>query len=191
VSVVVLPGPALDPLEAAARLHGLPGRFLLHSASDADGVGRWSFVGAEPAEVLGDFAGIDATLARCEAVAAVAGREPQPLLVGFLSYDLWRQLEAGSVRAGGARADSGVPDVWLGAYHAVWRHDGVKAEIVGEAQTPTGWPSGWRGRPWLRNPRCSARSSTTSRRAGTSPPSRARSSTSRPATCTRSTWPAG
>ena len=43
--MIILPGPDLDPLEAARRLAGAPGRWILHSASDADGVGRWSFAG--------------------------------------------------------------------------------------------------------------------------------------------------
>ena len=40
------------PIAAAARLAGRRGRVLLHSARDDDGLGRWSFVAAEPSATL-------------------------------------------------------------------------------------------------------------------------------------------
>jgi len=139
---VVLPGPAIDALEAARRLAGLPGRFLLHSASDADGVGRWSFVGAAPAETLriahapagGGLAALDAALARAEARAGSDddAAAPRPLLVGFLSYDLGRALEPHA--AAGARGDpADVPDLCFAAYDAIWRADAAsgRAEVIG------------------------------------------------------------
>src|SRR5580765_4159299 len=43
---------SLDPIGAAARLAGRRGRVLLHSARDDDGLGSWSFVGAEPIATL-------------------------------------------------------------------------------------------------------------------------------------------
>ena len=43
---------ALSPLHGAARLAGLRGRVLLHSARDDDGLGRWSFAAAEPRATL-------------------------------------------------------------------------------------------------------------------------------------------
>jgi anthranilate synthase component I len=42
----------LAPLDAAARLAGYRGRVLLHSGRDDDGLGRWSFVTAEPTATL-------------------------------------------------------------------------------------------------------------------------------------------
>src|SRR5687768_13881556 len=42
----------LAPLDAAARLAGCRGRALLHSGRDDDGLGRWSFVTAEPTATL-------------------------------------------------------------------------------------------------------------------------------------------
>src|SRR6185295_14619866 len=44
--------PELTPLAAAARLVGLRGRVVLHSARDDDGLGRCSFVAAEPHATL-------------------------------------------------------------------------------------------------------------------------------------------
>ncbi len=135
---LVLDGPAIDPLEAARRLAGRPGRFLLHSASDADGVGKWSFVGAAPARVIsGSLAALDAALAAAEvrAGARPADPAPRPLLVGFLAYDLGRTIEPRAGGPGGppSAADAGMPDVWFGAYDAVWRCDAAsgRAEVVG------------------------------------------------------------
>ncbi|HUS68505.1 MAG TPA: hypothetical protein VMZ28_28415, partial [Kofleriaceae bacterium] len=42
----------MKAVDVAARLAGRPGRVLLHSASDADGLGRWSFAAAEPRATL-------------------------------------------------------------------------------------------------------------------------------------------
>ena len=43
---------ALSPLGATARLVGRRRRVLLHSARDDDGLGAWSFAGAEPIATL-------------------------------------------------------------------------------------------------------------------------------------------
>ncbi len=105
---MILAGPHVSPMEAARRLSGRPGRFLLHSGSDADGVGRWSFVGAEPSAVVrgtdpGDLFAAVSALASAPEPEPEAHSPPLPRAVGYLAYDL---------------ADS-----WFGRYDAVWRHD--------------------------------------------------------------------
>ncbi len=127
-------GPRLDPVSAAGRLRGRPGRFLLHSASDDDGCGRWSFVGADPVRVVRGHVDPDG---RClvdgvpvdpfAAVAALAHGPPPdddgpwPTAIGWLGYDLGRTIE----KLAPPRVEpERVPDLWFGAYDAVWRHDG-------------------------------------------------------------------
>jgi para-aminobenzoate synthetase component 1 len=138
---VILDGPHLAPLEAAAQLAGLPGRVLLHSAGDSDGLGRWSFVAAEPIDVIsgrGDALVLARLEAECQALAALTGEPPgaapQPLLIGWLGYDLGRALEPSAQAATPARDDLGLPDLAFGAYLAVWRHDATtgRAQVIGE-----------------------------------------------------------
>ncbi|MDB4961069.1 MAG: pabB [Myxococcales bacterium] len=131
---------ALTPLDGAARLAGLRGRVLLHSARDDDGLGRWSFLAAEPRATLiargRSLVELDATgrparrftadpLDAAEAFLAAhgctlgsAGSEPPvPRVFGFFGYDLGRIVD---------RKGDDTPDLWLGAYDAVvrWDRDG-------------------------------------------------------------------
>jgi len=124
---VILPAPKLEPIEAARRLAGQPGRFLLHSASDADGVGRWSFVSARPSRVLRASDHPDPFVAAAAFAAdGVLDAAPAPRAVGFFGYECNRAVE--SLPAARPRL---TPDVWFGVYDAVWRSDGVSAHIVG------------------------------------------------------------
>ena len=132
--MIRLPGPDVDPVEAARRLGGLPGRFLLHSGSDAGGVGRWSFVGAEPSRVLrvarGDDVDAFGRLAELATGAPTCETGPLPVAVGFISYDAGRRLESIGSHA---RDDVGAPDVWFGRHEAIWRKDATTgvSEVVG------------------------------------------------------------
>jgi para-aminobenzoate synthetase component 1 len=147
--------PALAPaIGATARLAGRPGRVLLHSGRDDDGCGRFSFVASDPTRTLVtrgasvcvcDEGGAVHTVTTADPLAALqelvlgAARErpgcvggdggPVPVAIGFFSYDLGRSIE----RLPGRVPDPAVPDVWLGFYDAVWRHDEHtgRAEIVG------------------------------------------------------------
>jgi para-aminobenzoate synthetase component I len=146
----------LGPVAAAARLAGRRGRVLLDSASDADGLGGWSIVAAEPVATLeargrslirrdpsGAIAAawqgdpIGAAEAFCaehgadlrDVAGAGAGEAPEPRVAGWLGYDLGRAIE----RLGPGPARGGeAPELWLGAYGAVarWRGGGAP-EIVG------------------------------------------------------------
>ncbi len=125
--MIVVPGPDLDPVEAARRLAGAPGRFLLHSASNADGVGRWSFVGAWPSRILtGEH---DDPFAAVAELASDGDSDedgkPLPRAVGWLGYELNRAVER--LPAPRPRATA---DLHFAVYDALWRHDGVRGEIV-------------------------------------------------------------
>lgn len=134
-------GAPLAPMAACARLRGARGRVLLHSASDDDELGGWSFVTAEPSEVLVvrgrslvwlDAAGRAARRATGDPIEAISeflrahgaglsaagATAPTPRVLGYLGYDLGRAVE----RLGaGPRAGDDCPDAWLGAYPAVAR----------------------------------------------------------------------
>ncbi|MBA3464494.1 MAG: anthranilate synthase component I family protein [Deltaproteobacteria bacterium] len=143
----------LTPLDGAARLAGRPGRVLLHSGRDDDGLGRWSFAGAEPHAtliargrslvVLGPdgrptnrftadpFDAAEAFLSEhgCP-FQPTTGAPPLPRVIGFFGYDLARVVEQ---LPGGPSLGQDTPDLWLAAYGALarWRGDDPH-EIVGD-----------------------------------------------------------
>jgi para-aminobenzoate synthetase component I len=142
----------LSPLDAVARLAGRRGRVVLHSARDDDGLGRCSFVAAEPRATLIargrslvelDHAGRPARrflgdpLDAAEAFLAEHGctlaprapGAPEPRVIGYLGYELGRVVER---RPGGAATGDDAPDLWLAAYGAVARwSDAGAGEIIG------------------------------------------------------------
>ena len=144
----------MDPIAGAACLAGLRGRVLLHSARDDDGLGRGSFLAAEPHATLiarghslvildregrpqrrftGDpFAAAEAFLAEhgCTLGDASEGAHV-PHVIGFLGYDLARIVEQ---LPGGASRGQDTPDLWLAAYGAVaaWRSPtATEPDIIG------------------------------------------------------------
>ena len=143
--------PTLSPLGAAARLRGLRGRVVLHSARNDDGLGRHSFVAAEPSAALiarghslvvldrdgrparrftGDpLDAAEAFLAEhgCTLEPRGAG-PPEPRVIGYLGYDLARVIEP---LPGGSAIGPDGPHLWLAAYGAVarWSDDGP--ELIG------------------------------------------------------------
>jgi para-aminobenzoate synthetase component 1 len=143
--------PLLSPLPAAARLAGRRGRVVLHSARDDDGLGRCSFVAAEPSATLiarghslvvldqdgrpakrftGDpLDAAEAFLAEhgCTLEPRAAGA-PEPRVIGYLGYDLARVIER---LPGGAALGHQGPDLWLAAYGAVARWSSSPPEIIG------------------------------------------------------------
>jgi para-aminobenzoate synthetase component 1 len=142
-----------SPQSAAARLAGRRGRVLLHSARDDDGLGRWSFVAAEPRATLiargRSLVRLDADgrpVRRFTADPLVAAEEflaehgcvrepsdgtpPEPRVIGFFGYDLARVVER---LPGGPHLGHDSPDMWLGAYGAVARwHAADTCELVGD-----------------------------------------------------------
>ncbi|HEX2688085.1 MAG TPA: anthranilate synthase component I family protein [Kofleriaceae bacterium] len=143
--------PSLSPLAAAARLAGRRGRVVLHSARDDDGLGRCSFVTAEPSATLiarghslvvldpggrpakrftGDpLDAAEAFLAEhgCTLEPRAAGA-PEPRVIGYLGYDLARIVERLPGRSATGQAG---PDLWLAAYGAVARWSSGHYEIIG------------------------------------------------------------
>ncbi len=157
--MIVRPLPiGLEPLAAAAALAASPGRVVLHSGRDDDGLGAWSFVAAAPVATFAIRAGV-ATVrdrggavrpaeagAAAEPLAALAGflaahgaalddvgpaavaGGPWPRVMGYLGYDLGRLIER--LPPGPARG-ADLADAWLGAYDAVARWpDGGPGQLV-------------------------------------------------------------
>jgi para-aminobenzoate synthetase component 1 len=90
--------------------------FVLDSAQSNDGLGEWSFFGADPFQVVtGDLADLR------QAMQAFA-LESHPIIpftggaVGYLSYDYGRRLEAVPALA---EDDRGIPDMSFGLYDGV------------------------------------------------------------------------
>ena len=132
-------GPA-DPIDAAARLAGCRGRVMLHSGRDDDGLGRWSFVAAEPTATLIargrsivelDASGkptrrftadpidtLDAFLRAHDCSLEPRDGLPEPRVIGYLGYDLAQVIET---LPGGSQIGRDCPDLWLAAYGAIAR----------------------------------------------------------------------
>ena len=134
--------PALDgiaPADAADAFRDLPGLALLESARPGR-TGRWSFLVAEPIDVLeGSDSGPD-PFAGARALSARLDRRPLPPgappfaggLVGHLGYDLGRRLERLPARA---LDDHGLPDLRLGlhAWAIAWDGRDGGAWLTGRA----------------------------------------------------------
>jgi len=141
--------PAPDPVEACARLAGLPFIVFLDSATHSDQVGRHSFLAADPATVVRSKGALTQQLCggRWTRVAAdpvahvgallepfaaepVAGLPPfQGGAAGYVGYDWGAQLE----RVPRTRYDDvAIPDVMLGLYDWViaWDHETERAWVI-------------------------------------------------------------
>lgn len=156
-------GPA-DPIDAAARLAGCRGRVVLHSGRDDDGLGRWSFVAAEPSATLiargrsiveldaggkptrrftaDPIDALEAFLRVHDCSLEPRGGVPEPRVIGYLGYDLAQVIEK---LPGGSQIGRDCPDLWLASYGAIARWRGDEMEIVG--------PDPRRPRPARRAPR--------------------------------------
>jgi para-aminobenzoate synthetase component 1 len=142
-------GPA-DPIDAAARLAGCRGRVVLHSGRDDDGLGRWSFVAAEPSATLiargrsiveldaggkptrrftaDPIDALEAFLRVHDCSLEPRGGVPEPRVIGYLGYDLAQVIEK---LPGGSQIGRDCPDLWLASYGAIARWRGDEMEIVG------------------------------------------------------------
>jgi para-aminobenzoate synthetase component 1 len=141
---MIIPAPVMEPGEALLRLSRGERPFLLEGGVDADGLGRYSLCGCDPTDGLvwrrgdaGDpLALLEAAQRRWSAGPVDDG--PWPLSVGYLSYDLAREVLARAPLT--AVDDLGLPEVDFARYPAVWRldratgkaavlsHDGAAAE---------------------------------------------------------------
>jgi para-aminobenzoate synthetase component I len=136
-----LPG-APSPPEACARFVDCPYPLLLESVLAAEGVGRYSFLAADPFEVVdpsgGDaFASLAARL-RAFPVEHASGLPPfQGGAAGYLGYDLCRELE----RLPAPRYDDlGLPSLCLGLYDwtLAWDHATGRAFLFSTGLPETG-----------------------------------------------------
>jgi para-aminobenzoate synthetase component 1 len=141
----------VDPLSVTARLAGRRGRVLLHSGRDDDGLGAWSFAGADPTATLiargrsivrlgpdgrptrrytaDPFEAAQEFLAEHGAVLEPRGDgPPEPRVIGYLGYDLARMVEK---LPGSPEAGERAPELWLAAYGALARTDGTTLDIIG------------------------------------------------------------
>ncbi len=115
----------MNALEAAARLAGRPGRVLLHSSRDDDGLGRTSFVASDPVQTV-EARGRRVVVRDAEGRAVVdTDADPFDVLeeltatrtaIGYLGYDLGRTIEDLPCIAA---ADTSAPDMWFGLYDQV------------------------------------------------------------------------
>ena len=138
--------PFPDPVECCERLEGLPYRVFLDSAATTTRLGRYSFLTADPIELIqnkGDGAVLDRVRARLapHMAAPVPGLPPfQGGVAGFISYDWGLSLE----RLPAPRYDDlALPDVVLGVYDWVlaWDHVESRAWLVSTGMPETGTAS--------------------------------------------------
>jgi para-aminobenzoate synthetase component 1 len=92
--------------------------FALDSAQSNDGLGQWSFFGANPFKVISGGAGLAELRAEMEGYAGVV-EGGIPFIggaVGYLAYDYGRRLERLPERA---VDDRGIPDLCFGLYDGI------------------------------------------------------------------------
>jgi para-aminobenzoate synthetase component 1 len=125
--VIRVAAPSLDPGEALRRCSRGERPFLLDGATDADGLGRFSFAGCDPDDGMvwrrgdaGDpLALLEAAQRRWS--AGPVDDKPWPMAVGFIAYDLANEIVARGRLT--AVDDLGLPLVDFARYRAVWRFD--------------------------------------------------------------------
>lgn len=126
---LVTPIPYHDPLMVFAAFADQPGSIWLDSARLQTGMGRYSFIGIDPWQIIDNknghphadpFQHLQAELQRYQ-LDTVAKLPPcQGGALGFLSYDLCHHLENLPRQA---RDDMLFPDMWLGFYDLVISFD--------------------------------------------------------------------
>ena len=133
--------PPPDPLDACRRLAGLRHRAWLDSAGSGGRLGRYSFLTADPWDVVA--AGAADPLSALRAVLGTVRTPPRADLppfqggaIGYLAYEFGRRLERIPPPRG---AEAPIPDVWIGLYDWVlaWDHAAGRAWVLS-----TGLPEG-------------------------------------------------
>src|SRR5688572_31341239 len=134
--------PVPDPARCCEQLAGLPYRVFLDSASTTTRLGRYSFLTADPIDVLerkGSSRALDEVRARLAPFAAesIAGLPPfQGGAAGYIAYDWGLTLE----RLPAPRFDDlALPDVVLGIYDWVlaWDHVTSRAWLISTGMPET------------------------------------------------------
>jgi len=134
--------PVPDPARCCEQLEGLPYRLFLDSAATATRLGRYSFVTADPVDVIeskGSSGALDDVRARLAAHRAepIAGLPPfQGGAAGYIAYDWGLTLE----RLPAPRLDDlALPDVVVGIYDWVlaWDHVASRAWLISTGMPET------------------------------------------------------
>jgi para-aminobenzoate synthetase component 1 len=137
--------PVPDPAWCCEQLAGLPYRLFLDSASTTTRLGRYSFLTADPFEVIqrkGSSSALDDVRARLAPFQAepIAGLPPfQGGVAGYIAYDWGLTLE----RLPAPRYDDlALPDVVLGIYDWVlaWDHVASRAWLISTGMPATAGP---------------------------------------------------
>jgi para-aminobenzoate synthetase component 1 len=134
--------PVPDPARCCEQLEGLSHRIFLDSAATATRLGRYSFLTADPIDVIhskGSNRALDEVRARLAPfrVAPVSGLPPfQGGVAGYIAYDWGLTLE----RLPAPRYDDlALPDVVLGIYDWVlaWDHVASRAWLISTGMPET------------------------------------------------------
>ncbi len=133
----ILLADAPDPLDALERVALLRRPVLLDGAAERDGLGRWSFLSADPVELLegsaDDWPRIrDAIRASVHAETHDPSGPPlQGGWIGWLGYELGRAFDRQPIAAA---PSSALPDISLGRYDwcVAWDHASGAAWLVAE-----------------------------------------------------------
>jgi len=137
--------PVPDPAWCCEQLAGLPYRLFLDSASTTTRLGRYSFLTADPFDVIerkGSSSALDDVRARLAPFQAepIAGLPPfQGGAAGYIAYDWGLTLE----RLPAPRYDDlALPDVVLGIYDWVlaWDHVASRAWLISTGMPATEGP---------------------------------------------------
>lgn len=124
------------PVSAFAKLRPLGGAFLLESAEGAERMGRFSFIGVSPREVLtftpdGDpLATVRAALARYRRAPAAGLPRFSGGAVGFASYEAVRRFERLPLAANDPYAPWGIPEMVFGIYDTVVAFDHLRHTLT-------------------------------------------------------------
>ena len=128
------------PVSAFAKLRRLGGAFLLESAEGGERMGRYSFIGVAPREVLVSRDGdpIDAlrrTMARYERVGAAGLPRFSGGAVGYVAYEAARHFERLPLAA---HDPHGLPDAVFGIYDTVVAFDHLRHTMLVIAHAAAG-----------------------------------------------------
>jgi anthranilate synthase component 1 len=120
------------PVSAFAKLRGLGGAFLLESAEGGERMGRYSFIGVAPREVIVSRDGDPlAALRRAMAGYARTGGAGLPRFsggaVGYVGYEASRHFERLPLAA---RDPHGLPDAVFGIYDTVVAFDHLRHTML-------------------------------------------------------------
>src|SRR5437773_5769786 len=124
------------PVSAFAKLRPLGGAFLLESAEGGERMGRFSFIGLAPREVV-HFADGEDPVVMLRSTLSRYRRLPRPGLprfsggaVGFVSYEAARRFERLPLAANDPYAPWGMPEATFAIYDTVVAFDHLRHTLT-------------------------------------------------------------